>query len=50
MEQMAADGLIDGVLDLTQHEITSEYFGGGFSYRPRRRRLLKTTPAGSLWW
>ena len=44
MEQMAADGLIDGVLDLTMHEITSEYFGGGFSYGPGAAvRLLKTT-------
>lgn len=44
MEQMAADGLIDGVLDLTTHEITSEYFGGGFSYGPgAATRLLKTT-------
>lgn len=44
MEQMAAEGLIDGVLDLTQHEITSEYFGGGFSYGPGAAvRLLKTT-------
>lgn len=32
MEQMACDGLIDGILDLTTHEITQEYFGGGFSY------------------
>ena len=32
MEQMAEDGLIDGILDLTVHEITEEYFGGGFSY------------------
>lgn len=32
MEQMAADGLIDGILDLTTHEITQEYFKGGFSY------------------
>lgn len=32
MEHMAAQGLIDGILDLTLHEITSEYFGGGFSY------------------
>lgn len=44
MEQMAADGLIDGVLDLTLHEITSEYFGGGFSYGPgAATRLLKST-------
>lgn len=32
MEQMACDGLIDGILDLTTHEITQEYFGRGFSY------------------
>lgn len=32
MEQLAQDGLLDGILDLTTHEITSEYFGGGFSY------------------
>ena len=32
MEQMAADGLIDGILDLTTHEITEGYFGSGFSY------------------
>lgn len=44
MEKMAEDGLIDGVLDLTQHEITSEYFGGGFSYGLGAKvRLLKTT-------
>lgn len=44
MEQMAEDGLIDGVCDLTQHEITNEYFGGGFSYGPGAAvRLLKTT-------
>lgn len=44
MEQMAADGLIDGVLDLTLHEITSEYFGGGFSYGPgAASRLLKSS-------
>lgn len=32
MEQMAEDGILDGILDLTTHEITSEYFGGGFSF------------------
>lgn len=31
MEQLAQDGILDGILDLTTHEITSEYFGGGFS-------------------
>ena len=32
MEQMAAEGQLDGILDITTHEITAEYFGGGFSY------------------
>jgi uncharacterized protein (UPF0261 family) len=32
MEQLALEGIIDAVFDLTTHEITSEYFGGGFSY------------------
>lgn len=32
MEQMAEDGLIDGILDLTVHEITEEYYHSGFSY------------------
>ena len=35
MENMAASGMVDGILDLTLHELTSEYFGGGFSYGPR---------------
>lgn len=44
MEQMAADGLIDGILDLTTHEITQEYFGGGFSYgEGAKNRLQKST-------
>lgn len=43
MEQMAEDSLIDGILDLTIHEITSEYFGGGFSYGESAKvRLLKS--------
>ncbi len=42
MEQMAADGLVDGILDLTIHEVTSGYFGGGFSYGEKSaERLLK---------
>lgn len=42
MEQMAADGLIDGILDLTTHEITQEYFKGGFSYgEDSRYRLVR---------
>ncbi|MDF2611277.1 MAG: hypothetical protein K0R92_2751 [Lachnospiraceae bacterium] len=44
MEQMAEDSLVDGILDLTIHEITSEYFGGGFSYSDNiKNRLLKST-------
>lgn len=43
MEQMAYDGLIDGVLDLTTHEITQEYFKGGFSYGEQSKyRLVKS--------
>jgi uncharacterized protein (UPF0261 family) len=42
MEQMAADGLIDGILDLTTHEITQEYFKGGFSFgEDAKYRLVK---------
>lgn len=42
MEQMAVDGLIDGILDLTTHEITEAYFGGGFSYgEDSKYRLVK---------
>lgn len=32
MESMAQEGILDGILDLTTHEIVSEYFKGGFSY------------------
>jgi uncharacterized protein (UPF0261 family) len=32
MEELVAGGTIGAVMDLTLHEITSEYFGGGFSY------------------
>jgi len=32
MEELVASGTIGAVMDLTIHEITSEYFGGGFSY------------------
>lgn len=43
MEQMAYDGLIDGILDLTTHEITQEYFKGGFSYGEQSKyRLVKS--------
>lgn len=48
MEQMAEDGLIDGILDMTVHELTSEYFldkigRGGFSYGEGAKiRLIKS--------
>lgn len=43
MEDMASNGLVDGILDLTLHELTSEYFGGGFSYGPKASvRLVKS--------
>ena len=45
MEKLALDGLLDGILDMTTHEITSEYFGGGFSYGANDR-LMKTAEAG----
>ncbi len=32
MEELVAGGVVTAVMDLTIHEITSEYFGGGFSY------------------
>lgn len=41
MEQMACDLLIDGILDLTIHEITSHFFGGGFSYSDKAGCRLK---------
>ncbi|MCI6176050.1 Tm-1-like ATP-binding domain-containing protein [bacterium] len=44
MEKLALDGLLDGILDMTTHEITSEYFGGGFSY-DAKDRLTKTVDA-----
>lgn len=45
MEQLALDGTLDGILDMTTHEITSEYFGGGFSYGAKNR-LVATLEAG----
>jgi uncharacterized protein (UPF0261 family) len=45
MEQLALDGILDAVFDLTTHEITSEYFGGGFSYGAVNR-LVKLFEAG----
>lgn len=56
MEDLAGAGFIDGILDMSLHEITSGYFGGGFSYGPRseirltqavRNRVpLVVTPGG----
>ena len=37
MEKLALDGLIDGILDFTPHEITAEFFGGGFSFGAANR-------------
>ena len=45
MEQQAISGLFDGIIDLTTHEITSEYFGGGFSYGASNR-MVATAKAG----
>ena len=45
MEQMAAEGQLDGILDMTTHEITAEYFGGGFSYGAKNR-LVKPLEQG----
>lgn len=43
MEDMASNGMVDGILDMTLHELTSEYFGGGFSYGPKAStRLVKS--------
>lgn len=43
MEKMASEGLVDGILDLTLHELTSEYFGGGFSYgKQAKTRLVES--------
>lgn len=51
MEQMAADGLIDGILDLTTHEITEGYFGSGFSYgEGEKYRLIKGVSKKCLLW
>lgn len=48
MEDLASQGLIDGILDLSLHEITSEHFGGGFSYNRRSKIRLRQTIAGRI--
>ncbi len=45
MEQLAEEGFINGILDLTTHEIVSEFFGGGFSYGAAER-LVKPAKMG----
>jgi uncharacterized protein (UPF0261 family) len=45
MEQLAEEKILDGILDLCTHEITSEYFGGGFSYGALNR-LVKPLESG----
>ena len=43
MEDLAAKGLINGILDMNLHEITSGLFKGGFSYNPRQEiRLIQS--------
>lgn len=39
MEQLACSGDLDGILDMTTHEIASEFFGGGFSYGAKNRLI-----------
>jgi len=45
MEQLAEKGMIDGILDMTTHEIAAEYFGGGFSFGTKER-LVKPAQLG----
>ncbi len=45
MENLAEEGVLDGILDLTTHEITSEFFGGGFSFGASHR-LVKPAELG----
>lgn len=45
MEQLAEDGFLDGILDLSTHEVTAEYFGYGAS-AGTQNRLLKTAGLG----
>lgn len=37
MDKLATLGIIDGILDMNLHEISSEYFQGGFSYGEGKR-------------
>lgn len=45
MENLAEEGVLDGILDLTTHEIASEFFGGGFSFGAEHR-LVKPATSG----
>ena len=47
MEEMASNGLIDGILDMTVHEISEGWFGSGFSFGPCwETRITKSLEAG----
>ena len=47
MEEMVRDGLIDGVLDMTTHEIAEGWFGRGFSFSPFwETRITNSIKAG----
>lgn len=54
MDTLSAQGIIDGILDLSLHEIASEFFHGGFSYGETKRLIeplaknvpLIITPSG----
>jgi uncharacterized protein (UPF0261 family) len=39
MDNLASTGIIDGILDLNLHEISSEHFKGGFSYGDGQRLI-----------
>ena len=42
MEKLAAQGLLDGILDMNVHEMTQEHYGGGFSYGKEVGLRLRT--------
>lgn len=54
MDELSTQGIIDGILDLSLHEMSSEYFQGGFSYGETKRLIgplekkvpLIITPSG----
>ena len=48
MEEMAAEGLLDGILDMNLHEIASGYFGRGFSYHQRQEIRLRKSVSSRI--